>query len=153
MLEKDETYQLLIVVDNMLYKWENVKIALQKDTTYKINVMANPAVYNRRKYPRLPMDNPCEIKLQSEKGSYNGRMVNLSANGFAIATRAEQTGAAKGREIEIKIEGFDLLKEQTLTGHVIRVSNNDGEFILGCRMPEDYLDIRDYVNQKMQGGK
>ncbi len=152
-LEKDETYQLLIVVDNMLYKWENVKIALQKDTTYKINVMANPAVYNRRKYPRLPMDNPCEIKLQSEKGSYNGRMVNLSANGFAIATRAEQIGAAKGREIEIKIEGFDLLKEQTLTGHIIRVSNNDGEFILGCRMPEDYLDIRDYVNQKMQGGK
>lgn len=152
-LEKDETYQLLIVVDNMLYKWENVKITLQKDTTYKINVMANPAVYNRRKYPRLPMDNPCEIKLQSEKGSYNGRMVNLSANGFAIATRAEQIGAAKGREIEIKIEGFDLLKEQTLTGHVIRVSNNDGEFILGCRMPEDYLDIRDYVNQKMQGGK
>lgn len=152
-LEKDETYQLLIVVDNMLYKWENVKIALQKDTTYKINVMANPAVYNRRKYPRLPMDNPCEIKLQSEKGSYNGRMVNLSANGFAIATRAEQVGAAKGREIEIKIEGFDLLKEQTLTGHIIRVSNNDGEFILGCRMPEDYLDIRDYVNQKMQGGK
>ena len=152
-LEKDETYQLLIVVDNMLYKWENVKIALQKDTTYKINVMANPAVYNRRKYPRLPMDNPCEIKLQSEKGSYNGRMVNLSANGFAIATRAEQIGAAKGREIEIKIEGFDLLKEQTLTGHIIRVSNNDGEFILGCRMPEDYLDIRGYVNQKMQGGK
>lgn len=152
-LEKDETYQLLIVVDNMLYKWENVKIALQKDTTYKINVMANPAVYNRRKYPRLPMDNPCEIKLQSEKGSYNGRMVNLSANGFAIATRAEQIGAAKGREIEIKIEGFDLLKEQTLTGHIIRVSNNDGEFILGCRMPEDYLDIRDYVNQKMKGGK
>ena len=152
-LEKDETYQLLIVVDNMLYKWENVKIALQKDTTYKINVMANPAVYNRRKYPRLPMDNPCEIKLQSEKGSYNGRMVNLSADGFAIATRAEQIGAAKGREIEIKIEGFDLLKEQTLTGHIIRVSNNDGEFILGCRMPEDYLDIRDYVNQKMQGGK
>lgn len=152
-LEKDETYQLLIVVDNMLYKWENVKIALQKDTTYKINVMANPAIYNRRKYPRLPMDNPCEIKLQSEKGSYNGRMVNLSANGFAIATRAEQIGAAKGREIEIKIEGFDLLKEQTLTGHIIRVSNNDGEFILGCRMPEDYLDIRDYVNQKMQGGK
>ena len=80
-------------------------------------------------------------------------MVNLSANGFAIATRAEQIGAAKGREIEIKIEGFDLLKEQTLTGHIIRVSNNDGEFILGCRMPEDYLDIRDYVNQKMQGGK
>ena len=152
-LEKDETYQLLIVVDNMLYKWENVKIALQKDTTYKINVMTDPAVYNRRKYPRLPMDNSCEIKLQSEKGSYNGRMVNLSANGFAIATRAEQIGAAKGREIEIKIEGFELLKEQMLTGHVIRVSNNDGEFILGCRMPEDHLDIRDYVNQKMQGGK
>lgn len=40
-----------------------------------------------------------------------------------------------------------MLGDKPLEGCVIRCSNNDGEYIIGCRMPEDSEAIKDYVSK------
>ena len=150
-IQKGQQYSLFIVVDNMLYKWENAELSMTRDERVKIRISGAPIVHNRRKYPRMPLDNLCEVKLASTTTVYDARMVNLSANGFAIATRSPEIGHAKGRDINIRIKGFALLEGVDLNGYVIRVSENAGEYILGCRMPEDYPEIRDYVKANYHG--
>lgn len=150
-IQKGQQYNLFIVVNNMLYKWENAAISVTRDERIKIQIEGTPIVHNRRKYPRMPLHNLCEVKLASTTTVYDARMVNLSANGFAIATRSPEIGSAKGKDINIKIQGFALLEDTVLDGYVIRVSENAGEYILGCRMPEDYPEIRDYVKANYHG--
>lgn len=36
-------------------------------------------------------------------------------------------------------------------GHVIRITDNEGTYIVGCRMLEDNKAIYDYVNQNYHG--
>ena len=76
-----------IVVDNVLYYWENISIRHSKAAEsgeYKLYIESNPQVHNRRKYPRMPIANACTIKFENDDKTYNGRMVNVSANGFAF---------------------------------------------------------------------
>ena len=47
------------------------------------------------------------------------------------------------------IQGFDLLGGQVLKGTVIRCTDDDGRYILGCRMPEDNAVIEEYVKAGM----
>ncbi len=148
---KGQKYNLLVAVDNMLYKWSDVAVSVQRDGRYKIVITGNPEVHNRRKYPRMPLTNACEVQLRLQTNTHPARMVNLSANGFAIATRSRELGEAKSQFISMEVKDFDLLKGVTLKGYVIRVSENDGEYILGCRMPEDNLEIRDYVRANYHG--
>ncbi len=37
----------------------------------------------------------------------------------------------------MKIHNFDLPQHDVLEGRVIRCSNNEGLYIVGCQMPED----------------
>lgn len=150
-IDKRENCQLYIVVDNMLYKWQDVTVSSTKDEHMRVQVSGNPVVHNRRKYPRMPLENACEVKLAVRDTYYDGHMVNLSANGFSIATNAIEIGRAKGENIEIKVKDFPLLDRKVLSGHVIRISEHDGEFTLGCRMPEDDPAIRDYVKATYKG--
>ena len=150
-VQKGEKYNLFLVVDNMLYKWQEVTISQTKDGRFRIKITGTPIVHNRRKYPRMPLENACEIKFSSQATYYPAHMVNLSANGFAIATRTPEMAQAKGKEVDLQIHGFALLEGVTLSGHVIRVSENDGEYTMGCRMPEDNFDIRDYVKANYNG--
>ena len=49
-----------IVVDNVLYYWENISIRHSKAAEsgeYKLYIESNPQVHNRRKYPRMPIAN------------------------------------------------------------------------------------------------
>ena len=72
-----------IVVDNVLYYWENISIRHSKAAEsgeYKLYIESNPQVHNRRKYPRMPIANACTIKFENDDKTYNGRMVNVSAD-------------------------------------------------------------------------
>lgn len=60
-------------------------------------------------------------------------MVNISANGFAFSCTDEVFADAKGKEIAISIPDFSIVSARNLTGVIIRSSNNDGEYIVGCR--------------------
>lgn len=148
--EKNTFCQVRIVVDNVLYSWENISIHAEtqgKAGKYVLQITANPQVYNRRKYPRMPLTNKCVITVKGEDKAYDGKMVNISANGFAFAVRNEVFAESKGKLVTAEVNGFDVLHGKALTGRVIRSSDNEGEFIVGCRMPEDNEAIREYVNQ------
>ena len=74
-------------------------------------------------------------------------MVNISANGFAFAVRDELFAESKGKNVILKVDRFDVLEGKDLEGCIIRSSNNDGEYIVGCRMPQDSEAIKEYVSK------
>jgi len=142
--------QLRIIVDNVLYSWDDIIIShTQQDEKgkYKLVVEGNPKVFNRRKYPRMPLSNRCMIKIKGTDKAYEGRMVNISANGFAFASKEGLFASIKGKDVVLDVKNFDVLQGRALEGCIIRSSNNSGEYIIGCRMPEDSEAIREYVSR------
>ena len=138
-----------IVVDNVLYYWENISIRHSKAAEsgeYKLYIESNPQVHNRRKYPRMPIANACTIKFENDDKTYNGRMVNVSANGFAFSVCDSAFVNAKDKNIIVSVDNFDEICTNPLEGCIIRCSNNDVEYTVGCRMPEDIISIKHYVN-------
>ena len=116
-----------------------------------ITVEGNPFVINRRKYRRMPIIHTCEISCELSSKSYEGKMVNISANGFAFSSREADISKTKGMKVTLQVPGFDVLKGEALVGHVIRISDNEGEYIVGCRMLDDNMNIYEYVEKNYKG--
>lgn len=138
------------VVDNVLYCWNGIAIHNVKageKGQFKLTIDTNPQVYNRRKYPRMPLDNKCTISVDGTDITYYGHMVNISANGFAFSVNDSAFENMKGKNIVIEIDNFDVIKDKEIQGCIIRCSNDEGNYIVGCRMPEDSNEIKDYVNK------
>ena len=147
-----EKYEVCIIVNNAMYMWGNTAVALTKKDGigfYKLMISGNPKVMHRRKYPRLSMTNQCKIAIKGHKNSYDGRMVNICAGGFAVSSREQEFADAIGKQIEVTIQGFDILNGQALKGIIIRCTNDEGRYVMGCRMPEDNVKIGDYVKSKL----
>lgn len=141
-------FKFQIIVENVLYVWEDVKFSnLKKDGVnyHKLLIETNPKVINRRKYPRMPLSNPCRITLIHLDKKFTGKMVNICANGFAFVTKAQEFQGLKGELVTLSIQDIDLLKNQILEGCIIRSTHDDDNYIVGCRMPEDHKTILDYV--------
>ncbi|MBQ7943794.1 MAG: PilZ domain-containing protein [Lachnospiraceae bacterium] len=148
--EKHVKCQLRIVVDNVLYSWDNIEIHFTKfdeKGKYKLCVETNPQVFNRRKYPRMPLKNNCVIKVKGYDDTYYGKMVNISANGFAFVIKDAFFADSVNKNVEVEVLRLDVLNDKKLEGCIIRSSNNEGEYAVGCRMPEDNEIIREYVSQ------
>lgn len=145
----NQKLQLRIAVDNIVYTWDEITIEEIKGKSgcYNITVHTNPIVLNRRKYPRMPLYDSCTVKLVGEDKGYEGRMVNISAGGFALSTREKELSAIKGKNIKLDIPGIKIPNCNELEGYVIRISESDGQYIIGCRLPVDNIDIREYVEQ------
>lgn len=142
---------LQIVVDNVMYRWQEIPLFHTKqgeNGQYRLHVETNPQVFNRRKYPRMPIHNVCAIRIEGESAeqSYLGHMVNISANGFAFSVKDDIFATIKGKNLTLDVKGFDIMNGKPLTGCVIRSSNNNGEYIVGCRMPADSQEIKEYVS-------
>ncbi len=148
---QNQVFQLRIVVDNVLYSWSQVELAKANDgstNAYSVVIDSNPEIINRRKYPRMPLNSSCSIVLSEEAGKeYSGRMVNVSADGFAFAVKNERFALAKGKRVSLKVADFEILKDSCLEGVVIRSTNNNGEYMVGCRMYEDNLVLKDYISE------
>ncbi len=148
--DKTASCQLRIVVDNVLYSWEEISIRQSKGDekgNYRLHVETNPQVFNRRKYPRMPLSNRCSISVQGVDRTFSGKMVNISANGFAFSVRDEYFASARDKMVVVDVTDFAVLDGKSLEGCVIRSSNNEGEYVVGCRMPEDNKTIEKYVHQ------
>lgn len=148
--EKNTMCQLRIVVDNVLYSWDEIEVHVAKPGEkgeYRFTIDKNPQVFNRRKYPRMPISNICTVKVKGDDKTLRGRMVNISANGFAFAVRDESFASAKGKDVVLDVMGFDVLGNKSLYGAVIRSSNHEGEYVVGCRMPQDNDVIKEYVSK------
>lgn len=138
------------VVDNVLYCWNGIAIHNVKageKGQFKLTIDTNPQVYNRRKYPRMPLDNKCTISVDGTDITYYGHMVNISANGFVFSVNDSSFENMKGKNIVIEIDNFDVIKDKEIQGCIIRCSNDEGNYIVGCRMPDDSNEIKDYVNK------
>lgn len=152
--DKSKSYCLRIAVGNVLYNWKNVKISAAKGNNancYIVTTGGNPSVINRRKYPRMPLNNSCTIKVKDSNFTYEGKMVNISAGGFACNILSGNVEEIKDKLVELSIPDFALPEERVLEGVVIRITaNQDGMAIIGCRMLDDNIAIRDYVNKNNQ---
>lgn len=151
---KNFTYELQVSVTNALYIWENAEISTmrgQSSDMYKITVSTNPKVVNRRKYPRMPLSNKCTITVKQTGKQYNGQMINLSAGGFAFSVRDNFFASAIGSDITLSIPDLPVENARQLEGHIIRSTDNENVFIVGCRMPEDNTAVEQYVQNNYQG--
>lgn len=147
---KAQTCKLRIVKDNVLYSWNDIPVTAAKghaENCCRLTIHSNPEVMNRRKYPRMPLSNHCTVTVKDTGRNFRGKMVNISANGFAFAVKDEEFTQAKGKHITLNISDFALPDSSILEGMIIRSTNNDGEFIVGCRMPEDNISILGYVEK------
>ena len=105
------------VVDNVLYCWNDIAIHNVKageKGQFKLTIDTNPQVYNRRKYPRMPLDNKCTISVDGTDITYYGHMVNISANGFAFSVNDSSFETMKGQNIVIEIDNFDVIKDKEI---------------------------------------
>lgn len=148
---KSRAYELRIIVDNGIYSWTDLKIIERKEGGYKIIVNNNPKVLNRRKYRRMPLKNNCAINLKTSTDSIKGRMVNISAGGFAFETTNDTIQDTKGTLVKLDVADFPLLAGKTLEGHIIRITNNSGQYIVGCRMLDDDMEIYKFVEENYKG--
>ena len=140
--------EMQITVGNILYCWDSVEIMKQSEL-YKVRFASRPKIYNRRKYPRLDIVLKCQI-LDKESGeTFDGNMENISANGFAFSSKNSFFSEAKGKQIAITIPDFELKNQRQLDGRILRCSDNEGTYIVGCQMPEDNYEIMQYVNNAM----
>lgn len=148
-LNGSETCKVQVTVDNVLYCWDQAQI--QADTAsgshaYVLQLSARPEIKNRRKYPRADVSNPCTITLKDSGTTFSGQLDNISANGFAFLIRDPFFMDHKHADVAIDIQNFALSDQSHLEGHVIRCSDDEGVYIVGCQMPEDNYAIRNYVD-------
>ena len=148
--DRKQKYMVQIIVDNNVYGWDDTEV-VYRDSKYSIAVNGNPKVVNRRKYPRMPLKAACEIRLSGSDHVCEGQMLNISANGYAIQTQDKAILDTKDTLITVHTKGFTFLEDMPLRGHVIRITDNEGTYIVGCRMLEDNKAIYDYVNQNYHG--
>lgn len=145
-IESSRPCILNVTVGNVMYCWK--KLTITRDLV--LHIETQPEILNRRKYPRMDLSNNCTIKLKGSDTTFKGKLDNISANGFAFLTKDPYFLDNKGAQITISIDNFALPEHSKLDGYVIRCSNNDGTYIVGCQMPEDNYYIQTYVDEQLR---
>ena len=145
-IESSRPCILNVTVGNVMYCWK--KLTITRDLV--VHIKTQPEILNRRKYPRMDLSNNCTIKLKGSDTTFKGKLDNISANGFAFLTKDPYFLDNKGAQITISIDNFALPEHSKLDGYVIRCSNNDGTYIVGCQMPEDNYYIQTYVDEQLR---
>ncbi len=138
-----------VTVNNIIYQWKDADLTTDSTSLLKVEVHGDPMVENRRKYPRLPLSNACEIFLKDTPAPVLGTMVNISGGGFAVMTRDSKLADTKGQLVHIKIEDFPPMNGQLLAGCIIRSFEQDGRYHIACRMLDDNVAVADYVTMMM----
>lgn len=141
------TYQVQVTVGNVLYCWDNAELKQKDGHSVAVRITAGPKIVNRRKYPRMDVTNPCSIRVADGNKTFQGRLDNISANGFALVVRDPYFADCIGKNITIQIKDFALPAQSELEGRIIRCSDHEGNYIIGCQMPEDNYEIKMYVEK------
>lgn len=147
---------LQITAGNILYCWDKAVISPAPEKgahAFKIIINTRPRINNRRKYPRMDLDNACTIKFKNSDTEYAATMDNISANGFAFLATDNIFTQSKNASITVTIHDFALPDHNVLDGRIIRCSDDNGLFIVGCQMPEDNFYILEYVEKNLESKK
>ena len=143
---------LQITAGNILYCWDKATISPAPESgehAFKITITTRPRINNRRKYPRMDLNNTCTIKFKNSDTEYAATMENISANGFAFLATDKIFSQSKNAEVIITIHDFALPNHNVLEGRIIRCSDDNGLYIVGCQMPEDNFYILEYVENNL----
>lgn len=147
---------LQITAGNILYCWNKAVISPAPEKgahAFKIIINTRPRINNRRKYPRMDLNNACTIKFKNSDTEYAATMDNISANGFAFLATDNIFTQSKNASITVTIHDFALPDHNVLEGRIIRCSDDNGLFIVGCQMPEDNFYILEYVEKNLESKK
>lgn len=143
---------LQVTAGNILYCWDKAAISPAPESgehAFKITITTRPRINNRRKYPRMDLNNTCTIKFKNSDTEYAATMENISANGFAFLATDKIFTQSKNAEVIITIHDFALPNHNELEGRIIRCSDDNGLYIVGCQMPEDNFYILEYVEKNL----
>ena len=143
---------LQVTAGNILYCWDKAAISPAPESgehAFKITITTRPRINNRRKYPRMDLNNTCTIKFKNSDTEYAATMENISANGFAFLATDKIFSQSKNAEVIITIHDFALPNHNVLEGRIIRCSDDNGLYIVGCQMPEDNFYILEYVENNL----
>lgn len=146
--KKPVTCRLQVTAGNVLYCWDGAELCADADGdfhTFLILLRSRPKINNRRKYPRIDVSNTCAIHIKDSGETFRGKLYNISANGFAFIVADQFFADCKGKQLMVEVDHFMLPEQSTLEGRIIRSSDNDGVYIVGCQMPEDNFAIMKYV--------
>lgn len=147
---------LQITAGNILYCWDKAVISPAPEKgahAFKIIINTRPRINNRRKYPRMELNNACTIKFKNSDTEYAATMDNISANGFAFLATDNIFTQSKNASVTVTIHDFALPDHNVLEGRIIRCSDDNGLFIVGCQMPEDNFYILEYVEKNLESKK
>ena len=147
---------LQITAGNILYCWDKAVISPAPEKgahAFKIIINTRPRINNRRKYPRMDLNNACTIKFKNSDTEYAATMDNISANGFAFLATDNIFTQSKNASITVTIHDFALPDHNVLEGRIIRCSDDNGLFSVGCQMPEDNFYILEYVEKNLESKK
>lgn len=147
---------LQITAGNILYCWDKAVISPAPEKgahAFKIIINTRPRINNRRKYPRMDLNNACTIKFKNSDTEYAATMDNISANGFAFLATDNIFTQSKNASITVTIHDFALPDHNVLEGRIIRCSDDNDLFIVGCQMPEDNFYILEYVEKNLESKK
>ena len=143
---------LQVTAGNILYCWDKAAISPAPESgehAFRITITTRPRINNRRKYPRMDLNNTCTIKFKNSDTEYAATMENISANGFAFLATDKIFTQSKNAEVIITIHDFALPNHNVLEGRIIRCSDDNGLYIVGCQMPEDNFYILEYVENNL----
>ena len=143
---------LQVTAGNILYCWDKATISPAPESgehAFRITITTRPRINNRRKYPRMDLNNTCTIKFKNSDTEYAATMENISANGFAFLATDKIFTQSKNTEVIITIHDFALPNHNELEGRIIRCSDDNGLYIVGCQMPEDNFYILEYVENNL----
>jgi len=146
-MSKNASADLQIIVDNSLYIWRKTKIVAVNGGECRITVEGNPEVLNRRKYRRVPINNTYTAQIDGMEKKFAGRMINISAGGFAFSTTKEDIEDKINSVIKLHVDNFTAVEDGKLEGTIIRITKNGNMYYLGCRMHEDSKEIFDYIEK------
>ena len=145
------TYCMQISVANAVYSWEQAQVSVPKNAAsgvYQITVNTNPTVMNRRKYARMPIHNLCTVTFSDSSQTIDAQMLNISGGGFAFKSTDRIFMESKGKHITLHLKAFPLEGQSEQTATIIRCTNDEGTYIIGCRLDADNDAIAAYVAKK-----
>ena len=146
--DKTITYCMQISVANEVYYWEQAQVSIPKNSpagTYQITVNTTPSVMNRRKYARMPIHNLCTVTFTDSNQTIDAQMLNISGGGFAFKSPERIFMESKGKHITLHLKAFPLEGQSEQSATIIRCTNDEGTYIIGCRLDADNEDIAAYV--------
>lgn len=155
-IKKSTKCKVQFIVGTVLYCWDDASIkaeSLRNSQNFIVNVNSKPTILNRRKYPRMTLSNICTITIKDTNEKFSGHLDNISANGFAFISKDNFFANSKGKIVQLSIQDFAPTEGTVIEGRIIRSSNNEGSYIVGCQMPDDNKKIMKYVEEYMNKHK